>query len=324
MLRATLMHFIILGICLIQGCVSTTEKETSNLQKPFFGIVPTDTLQLVAPGVVSSNLAEYNGTFSPDGTEFYYTVTFPGRSVISFMKLNPDDRWSDPIIAGFSGEYSDVDPIFSPDGTRLFFTSFRPTDDSGKNGRTNIWYVDRVGNDWSSPNYISLSENGDYYSSCTTSGVIYFNTWKTGDIYKAVKTDSGYSTEKITDIINTDKAEGDPFISPDESYLIFRGYNQEGSFGGGDLYISFNINNQWTKAENLGEAINSPEDEICPLVTADGKLFIFSSNRYIKEFKPASLESLKAYKHRFNSPDNGAYNIFSISADFIEEMRKKY
>ena len=215
---------------LIQACALTTEKETNILKGPFFGIVPTDTLTLVAPNIVSSNLAEYNGTFSADGKEFYYTVTFPGQSVISFMKLNSDNTWSKPAIARFSGKYSDVDPIMAPDGTRLLFTSYRPIDGS-RSGRTNIWYVERIGDDWSEPQFISLTENGDYYSSSTNSGIIYFNVWKTGEIFRAVKTGTTYSVEKIAGIINSDEPEGDPFISPLEDYLIFRGYDQDASLG---------------------------------------------------------------------------------------------
>jgi Tol biopolymer transport system component len=315
---------ILIAISLIQGCAPTTEKETYYLEGPFFGIKPTDTLQLVAPDIVSSNLSEYNGTFSPDGNEFYYTVSFPMQSVISFMKLNPDNTWSAPGIASFSGQDSDVDPILSPDGKQLFFTSFRPISDSSERGRANIWYVERLADGWSAPQFVSLTEDGDYYSSITKSGNIYFNTGKSGDMFRAVKTDSTYSFEKLPGIINSDKREGDPFISPNEDYLIFRGYNQEVTFGAGDLYISFNIDNQWTKPENLGDAINSSADEICPMVTSDGKLFIFSSNRLIEEFKPGALELLEPYKQRFRSLDNGAYNIYSISAGFIEERRKKH
>jgi Tol biopolymer transport system component len=240
------------------------------------------------------------------------------------MKLRPDNTWSDPAIAGFSGEYSEFDPILSPDGSRLYFTSYRPIADSSKKGKPNIWYVDRTGDDWGSPQFISLTEDGDYYSSATNSGAIYFNIWKTGDIYKGVKTDSAYSVEKVSDTINSVNTEADPFISPDEDYLIFRGYNQEGSLGAGDLYISFNIDGQWTKPENLGAPINSPEDDICPLVTADGKLFIFSSNRFVKEFNPGGLQPLEQHKSRFKTLDNGAFNIYSISAGFIQERRKKH
>lgn len=315
--------FALILIFLIQACSPSTEKKTDHLEQPFFGIVPTDTSKLIAPNIVSSNLPEYNGTFSPDGTEFYYTVTFPGRSIISFMKMNDDNTWNHPVIAGFSGQYSDVDPILSPDGTRLFFTSYRPTGDANKETKPNIWYVERAGDNWSTPQLIALTGNGDYYSSVTNSGVIYFNVWKTGDIFKAVKTDSTYSVEKLPGIINSGNAEGDPFISPNEDYLIFRGYNREVSFGSGDLYISFNVNNQWTKPENLGDAINSSEDDTCPLVTADGKLFIFSSNRFIEEFNPNPLDTLEPYRQRFKSLDNGAFNIYSISAGFIEKLRRK-
>lgn len=322
MKRIILLLLALVGF--VQGCAPKTKKETGVLMKPFFGIDPADTLQLVGPNIVSSNLSEYNGTFSPDGTEFYYTVTFPGRSVISMLKLGPDNTWSEPAIAAFSGNYSDVDPILSPDGTRLFFTSYRPVDDSSKNVRTNIWFVERDGENWGSPQVIPLTKNGDYYSSSTNNGTIYFNVWKTGDIFKAVKTDSTWSIEKLAGTINSDKAEGDPFISPDEDYLIFRGYDREGSFGAGDLYISFNIDSQWTIPENLGATINSDADEICPLVTSNGKLFIFSSNRFVGEFDPNPLELIEPYKHRFKSLDNGAYNIYAISADFVEERRKKH
>lgn len=317
-------YSIFLCIYLIQGCIAKSPKYDITLKGSFFNIKPTDTIQLVAPNIVSSNLVEYNGTFSPGGTEFYYTLNFPNRAVICFMKINLDSTWSHPAIASFSGKYSDVDPILSPDGLRLFFTSNRPLNDSSSNSRNNIWYVEQTNSGWSSPKFIPLTADGDYYSSVTKNGIIYFNVWKTGDIYRAVKTDSTYAIEKITEIINSDRADGDPFISPDEDYIIFRGNNREDSFGGSDLYISFKINGQWTNPENLGEPINSSSSEICPLVTPDGKLFVFSSNRLKEEFKPIPLTELAPYRKKFNSFDNGTYNIYAISASFIESRRKKH
>ncbi|HEY5825783.1 MAG TPA: hypothetical protein VIT44_15520, partial [Cyclobacteriaceae bacterium] len=200
----------------------------------------------------------------------------------------------------------------------------RPVTSTASFNRNNIWYVERVNNEWSAPKFIPLTEDGDYYSSVTKSGVIYFNVWKTGDIYKAVKSDSNYVTERISKIINTDRDDGDPFISPEEDYIIFRGNNRTDTFGAMDLYISFNINNEWTEPENLGEPINSSASEICPLVTADGKLFIFSSNRLKNDFKPEPSALLEPYREKFKSFDNGTYNIYSISADFIELRRKKH
>ena len=315
---------IFLFVCLIHGCISKTDEKENTVSGAFFNIKPSDTLQIVGPNIVSANLVEYNGTFSPDGTEFYCTVNFPSQAVISFMKMNPDSTWGNLTIASFSGKHSDVDPIFSPDGTRLYFTSNRPSADSVKNSPNNIWYVERAGAGWSSPKFIHLTGEVDYYSSVTKNGVIYFNVWKTGDIYRAVKTDSSYVTEKISEIINTDRADGDPFISPDEDYIIFRSNNREDSFGGSDLYISFKIKDQWTNPENLGEPINSPAAELCPLVTPDGKLFIFSSTRLKKEYTPEPLADLESYRKKFRSFDNGLSNVYAISADFIDSLRKKH
>jgi hypothetical protein len=308
----------------IQGCITKTDEVIDIPGRAFLGIQPTDSLQLVAPGIVSTSLGEYNGTFSPDGAEFYYTVSFPGRSVIASMKLNSDNTWSKPAIAVFSGKYSDVDPLLSPDGNRLLFTSFRPIHDSIKTRRANVWCAERTGDGWSTPQPVPLTEDGDYYSSITNSGAIYFNVWKTGDIYRAVKTGSTYTIMKVSNAINSNNAEGDPFISPNEDYLIFRSYNRNVCFGAADLYISFHIGNEWTEPENLGASINSSEDDICPLVTPDGKLFIFASNRFVEEFSPDSLEPIKRYESRFKSFDNGSFNIYSISAAFIEQLRKKH
>lgn len=62
------------------------EKPAANL--PFFGLQPKELPQILLPGVVSSVLSEYNGTFSPDGTEFFYTSEFNGKGTLVHMKLD--------------------------------------------------------------------------------------------------------------------------------------------------------------------------------------------------------------------------------------------
>lgn len=310
-------------ILFISGCISQTEKEAKTLLKPFFGLEPSDSVRLLAPNIISSSLFEYNGTFSPDGSEFYYTVSLPGRGQILFLKLQDDNKWTEPRFAGFSSKYSEVDPIFSPDGSRLYFTSNRPTTDTSDITRNNIWFVEKIKDGWSEPEIVQLTETGDYYSSITKNGDIYFNTWSNGDIYKAIKTDSIYLVERLPDVINLDKSVGDPFISPDEDYLIFRGTNLENTVGGFDLYISFKIDSEWSEPLNLGSPINSTAREICPLVTADGQLFIFASNRLINEYEPKPLESIDSFKSKSESFDNGSWNIYYSSTSFIERLRAK-
>lgn len=311
--------FVLMWLCLY-GCVPATTPGSEILNSPFFGFVPTETPQLLAPDQLASALIEYNGTFSPNGTEFYFTCEVPLAAFIAFMRMNPDGSWSDPVVAEFSGEYSDYDPIFSPDGARLYFSSRRPTD-STLNKRSNIWFVERVGETWTAPQYQFLTTDGDYYSSITSNGTIYFNT--NGDIFRALKTDSAYTVERLDDTINSPKGEADPFISPDEDYLIFRSYRDDG-FGGGDLYVSFNIDGQWTKPENLGEPINSKADESCPYITADGKLLVYASRRAENYLVPEPLQSIKEIERNFQSYENGLSNIYAVSADFIQTLKLKH
>ncbi len=310
-------------ILLIAGCASQIEKEAEPLSNPFFGLEPSDSVQLLAPNIISSSLFEYNGTFSPDGSAFYYTVNLPNRGQIVFLELGEDNIWSEPKFAKFSSNFSEVDPMFSPDGSRLYFTSNRPTSDTSDVKRNNIWFVEKSGNNWSRPQLVTLTDTGDYYSSVTSNGDIYFNTWTNGDIYKGIKTDSTYLVERLPDVINLDKSVGDPFISPDEDYLIFRGANLENTIGGFDLYISFNIDGEWTNPMNLGEPINSNAGEICPFVTTDGKLFIFASNRLLNDFEPKPNKSINPFRIKSESYDNGSWNIYYTSTSIIETLRTR-
>ncbi|MEM6262891.1 MAG: hypothetical protein AAGI38_10315 [Bacteroidota bacterium] len=315
---------LILACCLALAACSQpkTEKATpkEGLTNPFFGVAPADTPQLLAPGILSASTTEYNGTFNPPGTEFYYTTEVGGKGYITFTKMGPNNQWTSPEIAPFSGTYSEYDPLFSPDGNRLYFTSRRPLPESEETGNAYIWYLDRQETGWSAPQPLFLTTKGDYHSSVTRTGTIYFNIWQTGDIYKATPSDTGYVVEALPDAINGRRDVGDPFISPDEDYLIFRGYFREG-YGMGDLYISFNIEGEWTAPENLGPQINSSRHEMCPSVTPDGKLFVFSSNRLTDLPNNPSLEELN---EKFTSHDNGLRNLYYQSAGFIQELKQKY
>jgi len=291
-------------------------------RNPFFGVNPTNTPQLLAPDLLASPAEEYNGAFSPDGKAFYYTTDIPENAFITFTYLQADNTWSKPQVAPFSGYYSDFDPLSSPDGSKLFFSSSRPLPD---NQNSKIWYVERTENGWTEPQSVTLtgSENNEFHSSITTQGDIYFNIWSTGNIYKASPSDTGYVVAALPDSFNADYNQGDPYISPDEDYLIFRGYRGD-SYGRGDLYISFKINDSWTEPENLGEPINSAANEMCPMVSPDGKLFIFASSRITERVLPDPLDPITKVQDKFTSYNNGMMNIYYQSADFIAELRKKY
>jgi Tol biopolymer transport system component len=79
--------------------------------------------------------------------------------------------------------------------------------------------------------------------------------------------------------INTKYHEVDPFIAPNESYLIFCS-EKPGGFGRADIYVTFRSKRgEWSEPVNMGENINSSHSEYIPYVTPDGRYFFFTSNK---------------------------------------------
>ncbi|KAA3628464.1 MAG: hypothetical protein DWQ02_19305 [Bacteroidetes bacterium] len=307
----------------ILGCQQpSSSSEGAVVAGEFMSMSPTAQPRLLAPELLASSLTEYNGTFNPEGDEFFFTTNTPSKGIICYTTLGADDQWTEPKVAEFSGTFSEYDPLFSPDGKRLYFSSERPLPENEKNTYTNIWYVERTGESWSEPVYVDLKGFGNYYSSITNSGNIYFNVWNNGDMFKAVPGEDGYEVERLPDVLNSDNGEGDPFVSPDEDYIIFRGYNN--SLGNGDLFISFFIDGQWTVPENLGEPINSQYHEMCPYVTTDKQYFIFASSRLKEKYSSNGGGSVEGLRSKHQTFDNGDQNIYYMSAGFIEQMKEKH
>jgi len=67
-----------------------------------------------------------------------------------------------------------------------------------------------------------------------------------------------------------------PAISPDGNSMVFSS-DMPGGWGKFDLYVVYKNNDTWSKPQNLGEEINTQEDESFPFLDNSGLLF-FSSN----------------------------------------------
>jgi Tol biopolymer transport system component len=257
------------------------------LKGPYLGqTTPGMTPEVFARGVVSTDRGEFNAAFSPDGEEFYFSVNEPGgRETMKFMKLE-NGRWTPPKPAPFVSPQNDCDPIFSHDGSRLYFISTRPKKDRAGSRDWDIWYVERTGLDWSEPINIGTPVNSavdEYYVSHTKAGTIYFASNRAGglgsfDIYRSRFVDGHYAKpENLGAAINTRYLEHDPFIAPDERYLLFTSVNRPGGFGSGDLYISSRRKDgTWSEAKNLGKTFNTSGYDFCPIVSPDGKYFFFT------------------------------------------------
>jgi Tol biopolymer transport system component len=281
------IHVIILFTFILMIIGHAQQDDLPILRGPYLGQKPPGmNPEVFARGVVSTPQGEFNAAFSPDGREFYYSVNESGgRETMKFMKLE-NDRWTPPQPVPFVSRQNDCDPLFSPDGSRLYFISTRPKEDKAGSRDWDIWYVERTDTGWSEPVNIGPPVNSDgdeYYVSLTKDGTIYFASNRAGglgsfDIYRSELVDGRYAKpQNLGSAINTKYLEHDPFIDPDESYLLFTSVDRPGGFGSGDLYISARREDgNWTEAKNLGNAFNTNGYDFCPIVSPDGKYFFFT------------------------------------------------
>lgn len=176
--------------------------------------------------------------------------------------------------------------------------------------------------EWSEPINLSAqvnSEANEFYPSLSFNGNLYFTSDRADgskgkdNIYVSKFTNSQYKKPvSLSESINSDSYEFNAFIAPDESYLLFTGYNRADGYGSGDLYISKkNENREWTKAENLGDKINSDKMDYCPFVNQNGKLY-FTSKRSDIDKNQKKYYSAKEFLKDINKTENGLSRIYSV------------
>ena len=323
------LGLIISTIFLISHC--TQQKDILVLKGAYFGQKPPGiTPEVFEPNIVSTGLDELNSIFSPDGREFYFCVrNFSGAVSIFQMKME-NKEWSQPKLLPFASRYGDIDVTMSPDGNNILFSSRRPVPGSDvPKEEYDFWMVKREGNSWGEPIYLGEDINSnshDFYPMMTSSGIIYFSSQREGpgtnNIYKSDLINGKYSeAAKLGDAINTEHREFDPYISPDESILIFTSTRPEG-FGSGDLYISFKDKaGNWTKAKNMGDKINTVGSEYCPMISPDGKYLFFTSARRDSRRIPDKPLSYEDFKRYHNSPKNGMSDIYWVDTRIIKELK---
>jgi Tol biopolymer transport system component len=296
--------------------VTATLTSVAAAQSPPAKLQPT-----MVEGALSTVDDELNTAFTPDGQTVYFSKNVGDRIGVIVVSRRVKDGWSDPQVAPFSGQYSDYDPFVSPDGSRLFWISNRPVDGKEKEDY-DIWMVEKRGNAWSSPVHLPAPINTDaeeFYPSVTAKGTLYFSSTRPGgmgrggDIYRATPQGSGYGApQTLGDSVNSATHDADPYIAPDESYIVFASYGRPQSVGDGDLYVSYNRSGSWSAARPLQHDINSKAREYCPIASPDGKWLYFTSFRAPLDTPPGKPMTYSELAAKLRTPLNGYGNVYRI------------
>ncbi|MCB9233003.1 MAG: PD40 domain-containing protein [Bacteroidia bacterium] len=278
-----------------------------------------DSVELFAPGVVSTSLNERDMAISPDGKEIVFTLNNHNNTLRVLVGLQRGDQgWSKPEIMPFSGEFQDIEPFFAPDNSKLFFASNRPLDTVKARPDYNIWMVSRKEGGWEEP--VSVGENintaaHEFYPAVAANGNLYFTAQygASEDIHLSKFENGVYLPPVPLDSnVNSPTYEFNAWVSPTENQIIFSSYGRDDDLGGGDLYISEkDENGNWLPARHLGEGINSDALDYCPFADLENRIFYFTSNR--TQGKQKKLGSLKELEDQLNGPFNGMGNVFRVS-----------
>ncbi len=266
-------------------------------------------------------------------------VLFSAQSVMGDISVligtkKVNDLWQQPEVVSFSGRYFDLEPFFATDGLTLFFVSNRPLDQTSETIKDfDIWYVERktFDSEWSQPVNIGAPINTDmdeFYPAITDSKNIYF----TLDNLELKQKDNIYVSEYINGTykqpkqlgksVNSEGYEFNAFVASDETYLIYTGYNKEGGFGSGDLYMSTKSENgEWNPSKNMGSQINTPTMEYCPFVDEITNTLYFTSKRNALKPTFESQVHLDELLKTFNSYENGSSRLYKVSLDGISTMK---
>jgi hypothetical protein len=286
----TLLNLFTISLILLHSSnFCTAQDKVLKLTGPYLGQTPPGKTPIVfAPNIISTEANEGCCCFSGNGNLFLFARA--GSSLNGILMMHQiDGVWSKPKLAPFSVGKYDWDFMLAPDDKTVFVSSGRPLKKGAPPEKEyRIWISEKNEQGWSEPYLLPYPVNTgqhDSFPSVSKNGTLYFFSNRSGglgkgDIYKSQREDGIYiKVENLKTPINTKYHEVDPFIAPDESYIIFCS-EKPGGFGKADIYVTFHKKDKtWSKPINLGNKINSSHSEYIPYITPDGKYFFFTSNK---------------------------------------------
>ena len=279
--------------------------------------VPADTPRVFAVDIVSTDAVELNGVFSPDFREFFFARLINGVQTLHHS-IFEGGVWSAPrplyLFPGQARATAD-DMALSPDGRRLYFLGRHPHAHDPRGVSPDIWVSERVNGRWAQANVVPppVSTSAmEVYPVVVADGSLYFTSNRPGglgpsDLYRAQRLRDGTFAEPVNvgPPISSEFGIGDTYVSPDERFMVF-GSRRPPSFGSGDLFVSFRgADGTWSEPVNLGETINTPMIDYCPMITSDGA-FLFFSRRNVGTWAEAKEG-----------------DVYWVSARIIDQFRRR-
>lgn len=233
------------------------------------------------------------------------------------------------VVNGPTPEYA---PVVSLDGTSLYFTSRREWEDKSsdqfKDPMLNnypediyVSYADFEG-EWTSPEKLAFCNNQMNEATIAVSSdekriFVYQDITGGGDIYYSDF--SGNQFDVLNELnyteVNTKYWETHCTVTPDGQTMYFVS-DRPGGYGGRDIYRIVKLpNGEWSKAQNMGPEINTPNDEDSPFIDVNNKTLYYASNGAKSMGDFDIFVTFRDADNNWSEPLNLGYPINSTGAD---------
>jgi len=196
-----------------------------------------ETVEPWAPARIASARFESHPAFDPLTGDLYFVRSAPDFTGWRILTSHCGaDGWSEPVEPAFAGDGVEADPWFTADGRTLYFISSRTPDGA--------------------PPPPAATPRKDL------------------DLWRVQRDAHGRwgRPQRLPEPINSPAAEWFPRLAPD-GWLYF-GSNRPGGLGKTDLWRARQGRDGVWTVQNAGPALNTPDDEYEPLVSADGKRMV--------------------------------------------------
>lgn len=319
--------------------------ETCNNAKAMTATPANYTLNNLGKGV-NSPYADYSPVMSLDEKTLIFTSRRPdgtgGKKELNgqyfediYVSYFENEKWGKArsIGANINTNNNEATVNLSADGQNLLIYK----DDKGDG---NLYVSEKQDLVWGLPKSLGVNINSTSWEThacfSADNNILYYVSDKPGgiggrDIYKCLRLPNGDWSpgQNLGPTINTIYDEDGVFIHPNGKEIFFssKGHN---SMGGFDIFSSKidDENGFWTKPVNMGAPINSPDDDIFFVVSADGKRAYFSSDKkggygekdiYMIDFRenmPEALTLLKGFVTlNGGAPSGGLSNVEIVATD---------
>jgi tetratricopeptide (TPR) repeat protein len=245
---------------------------------------------------INTEFPEYSPVISIDESTLIFTSrrnnTTGGSQEINgewyediyISQKDANDNWTAAKQIGSNINTADHEATIglSADGQKLFIYK-------GEEGGS-IWMSELVGEEWSVPMKLGSDINTEHWETHAVISAderfLYFVSNRPGgyggrDIWMCKKLPNGMwgLAQNLGPKINTPYDEDAPFIHPDGKQIFFSS-NGHKTMGGFDIFFSDLLEDgTWTEPTNLRHPINTTEDDVFYVTSADGKRAYLSSFR---------------------------------------------